>query len=57
MQEIPDEKYCCKYCYYCTCMEEDFHGKAICHNDIGELVNVDTDCCCEFEYDPYFSRT
>lgn len=57
MQEIIDEKYCCKYCYYCTCIEEDFHGKAICHNDIGELINVDTDCCCEFEYDPYFPRT
>jgi hypothetical protein len=57
MKDIPEDRYCCKYCYYCTCFEEDFHGKAICHNDIGELVDVDNGYCCEFDYDPYFERT
>lgn len=57
MKDIPEDRYCCKYCYYCTCFEEDFHGKAICHNDIGKLVDVDNGYCCEFDYDPYFERT
>lgn len=54
--EIPEDRYCCKYCYYCSC-SEDSHGGAYCHNDIGEYVNVDTDYCCEFAYDPNFERT
>lgn len=56
LNDIPEDRYICKYCWYCFC-NEDSTGKAMCHEDIGELVDVNGDACCQFDYDDEFNRT
>lgn len=53
---IPKERYICKYYWYCQCNENDT-GKAYCYADIHDLVDVNQDCCCDFDYDDTFTRT
>ena len=55
MENIPEDRYICKWCWYCGCNEEAI-GTAICSLDIGDSVKVNDDACSEFEYDPDFVR-
>ena len=55
MENIPKDRHICKWCWYCEC-GEDATGEAICSLDIREFVNVNDECCDEFEYDPDFVR-
>lgn len=54
-ENIPKDRYICKWCWYCECNEE-ATGEAICSLDIGDYVNVNDGCCFAFEYDPDFVR-
>lgn len=54
--EIPKDRYICKYCWYCCC-NEDSNGQAMCYENLGELVDVNENACCQFEYDDEFNRT
>ena len=53
---VPEDRYICKYCWYCSCTEET-KGNAICFLDIGDVVNVNDGVCDAFEYDPDFVRS
>lgn len=53
---IPEDRYICKYCWHCSC-NKDSIGKAIYYEDIGELVDVNGNACCQFDYDDEFKRT
>ena len=55
MANIPEDRYICKWCWYCNC-NKDAAGTAICSLDIGDSVNVNDGCCFAFEYDPDFVR-
>lgn len=55
MENIPEDRYICKWCWYCTCNQEST-GEHLCNSDIGDIVNVNGDACPEFEYDPDFVR-
>lgn len=42
MENIPEDRYICKWCWYCECNEE-ATGAAICSLDIGDIINVNDD--------------
>lgn len=42
MENIPEDKCICKWCWYCECNEEAI-GAAICSLDIGDIINVNDD--------------
>lgn len=55
--KIPEDRYICKYCYYCNC-SEDTVGGAICTYDIHDWIpDVNSDACRLFDYDDTFERT
>lgn len=57
MKDIPEERYICKWCVNCEIFDpNDKREKAICNVDIRELVDVNTEGCCDFEYDEAFNR-
>lgn len=55
---IPEERYTCKYCWHCSCME-DSTGGAYCNADIHDWIQDinDGNICCDFDYDDTFVRT
>ncbi|MDB8715119.1 hypothetical protein [Mediterraneibacter gnavus] len=55
IQDIPEEKMICKYCWHCNCTEES-NGYCYCNLDIGDLVNVNEQWCDAFDYDDTFVR-
>ena len=55
-KNIPDDRYICKYCYWCRC-SEDTVGKAYCEADIHDLTDVNNPACCDFDYEDTFVRT
>ena len=54
MKTIPEDRYICKWCWHCKCNEEATET-AVCL-DIGDVVNVNDECCLAFDYDPDFMR-
>jgi hypothetical protein len=57
MGNIPDEKYKCRWCFNCEIYDEnDTRKTAICNVDIREPVEVDSEACCDFDYDETFKR-
>lgn len=55
MENIPEDRYICKWCWYCE-RNEKTTGSALCSLDIGDRVDVNDDACPWFEYDPDFVR-
>lgn len=55
MENIPEDRRICKWCWHCECIKEST-GLAMCSLDIGDVTNVNDECCGEFEYDPDFVR-
>lgn len=47
----------CRWCQYCEVYGEfDSRKYAICNIDIRERVEVESESCCDFEYDKTFMR-
>lgn len=55
MENIPEDRYICKWCWHCECNEK-ATGTAICSLDIGDVINVNDECCFAFDYDTDFVR-
>lgn len=57
IEEIPEERRKCRYCYHCDCLENTVGG-AYCEADIHDYIpDVETkDICCDFDYDDTFKR-
>lgn len=55
-EEMIDNRYVCKYCYYCRCCE-DTVGGAVCMFDIHDWIpDVNNYSCTAFDYDDTFER-
>lgn len=55
--KISEDKHICKWCAHCEIFDENnIKEQAICNIDIGELVNISAEACCEFDYDDTFIR-
>lgn len=56
-ENIPEDRYTCKYCYHCQC-KKDSVGGAYCNADIGNWIkDINSgNICCDFEYDDTFIR-
>lgn len=57
-KNIPKERLCCKYCWYCMCTEDTIGGAYCCadiHDYIRDVEN--SEICPDFDYDDTFERT
>lgn len=57
-KNIPKERLCCKYCWYCMCTEDTIGGAYCCadiHDYIRDVEN--SEICPDFDYDDTFKRT
>lgn len=55
MNNIPEEQYVCKYCFWCTHNENDTQ-KGYCENHIHKISNVNTEVCHSFAYDDTINK-
>ena len=57
MNDIPQDRYICKWCVHCEIFDENYEKEmAMCNVDIGDLTKINNPACCDFEYGDTFHR-